>query len=642
VALNPQSILGGRRINVTATYPTGAAVDRTGMPVDPVTGLPQAPTWLNKAVAQMTANKQAEQGNAWNPGNPLDWVNAGTNNASYPAFPSSNPHYPGVKTGVTQPYNPNLNPGELSPGALRSAVIAAVQNPKPIVVTKSYPTSPKAAVTRTTAGTQTNTIVPPPNMGDPNHLPGGYPTATANPNQGGGGGGGGGTSGLFPLVDASWLLGNDKNLTAITKAIMAASNVNLKGMTKEATRAAKSAVAQNVMEIVQQQNALRGESERIAQGFSAGSAAAAALNKNLPQTLQDNYNRAAQVLGGLQSGYSNDLANTASAQAGGVTGLPEGSQMTTGYGVNVAGVGPGTLPTSMYQSTYAPMANLAAGLVGAGSWGRIQSQQLPNLLLGAGTQAAQMARASGQQEAMKLYPDILQAQAKLPGLIQQNIASGAKALQTASTAKVNALTKLAGLTTMSPTDKARIWAQVQGINERQISAYMKGQGAGSTYKPTIVEDGRGGKWAIDWRTGGVTRIPIPGKPPSATGGATVSSINSLSKRIASASRGGWSWQKTAGNPWGQWQTDPNKPPMSYNQAMDIVQSVMPGWSQAKVADWTSKQNTDWRQAYVMAQAEGQIPGVPAQKIPVTATYPTTKSGAPSTGRKPKLGKNTLA
>src|SRR5262245_20223068 len=200
----------------------------------------QQPTnWLAKAVAQAKEQQPAPTSD-----NPLDWANQSPfdpgvvkpprgNVGVYPAFPPDNPHYPGV-AGM---------PGPSIPETVRG--VAPWHPPY-------YPGGGPTATAK----------VPPPNYGDPNHLPGGAPSATATgppPRT---------TTGVtttgttipsidVPWVDTSRFTYDPKQIQWLTKQVMAAMKINYPKLTKTATKAAKAVVAQNVAELVRQQNQIR-------------------------------------------------------------------------------------------------------------------------------------------------------------------------------------------------------------------------------------------------------------------------------------------------------------------------------------------------------------------------------------------------
>lgn len=393
---------------------------------------------------------------------------------------------------------------------------------------------------------------------------------------------------LIDLNDlAKQLGGSSKGANQIADMILKASNIPYGQLSKSALKAAKASVAADVKQLMQQQAAIRAEGERIAKGYQVGAQATAQLSAGLPTVLQQNYDRAAKVLGGLAAGYANAAGQTADQQAAGILSSPStpaGSQPITSTGQDVSQYG---LP--MQHSIYGNADFNAAGMVGAGlaaANARTPQglQPLQSMIMGQGLQSAQMARGAAEGEAEKLLPDIEAAQAKRPTLYGQFLNDLVSNYQKGADLKIKALQNLQKQTGVSPVDAARLMLQAQHYNMQAVggananalrqwtamlNANTRLQTAGAGANPFMSVPPNNA--IIDKQTGQIIGVapPKPAGPPKP---ATVSQRKSVSDTLRSMAKQGGSVQMVLGQP--QFVPNPQQKPTPLGNAVAYVMQIL--------------------------------------------------------------------
>jgi|SRR5215471_2984449 len=448
---------------------------------------------------------------------------------------------------------------------------------------------------------------PPPNYGDPNHLPGGMgyqpgtgrappadPTVTRQTQ---------GNVGLpVGLIDPTTLPQFDpKALAALTKQVASVMNINTKGLSKAAAKQARAEVAQNVKELVRQQQMVEAQANRLAQDYLMGGKASAQLAQALPGILQSNYDTAARTLSGLAGGYAGDIQNIAQTQANQIAANPAtgGGAPITSSGVNVAGMVPGGPPllsesmrnalvgnTAAYVGTPGTAPGQGTGLLG-GEFGLIgQAATLPGILQGQANQSALLAQGAGTAAAAKLLPDIKAQQAKIGPLTQSYYNTLLSGAQKNAQATATNLINLAKMYNITPYQAAQLQIGAGRANAATLKA------AGATNKPerpVMVGNEKQGTFA--WYPSTGERIQVLPPAPTTAKGLSNADVRQLGNKIQNDGLAGQIFQKNPALPGGgQWIDDPNNPKITLQQEIDMVMSR---------TNWTRPQAT----AFVVTNSE---------------------------------------
>lgn len=193
--------------------------------------------------------------------------------------------------------------------------------------------------------------------------------------------------------------------------------------TAAAKLAAQQAINQAIGDYHLQQKQLMAQGQSTALNMMGAANAAGQLGAGTSGILQGNYDDTAKQLAAIAGGYTGALANTETGQAHDIQSLvgsiggsasataPNGLNLQTSPGAAAGALADmhGTIPASLFNYE---------GLNEGDAAG-----QMTKIIGGGGTQAGLLAKGAANQKANALFANITNTRQKLPGLVQQYLAS---------------------------------------------------------------------------------------------------------------------------------------------------------------------------------------------------------------------------
>lgn len=186
-------------------------------------------------------------------------------------------------------------------------------------------------------------------------------------------------------------------------------------LAQQAATLANQTIAAQVAAIQQQQQAAEQQAQEQARQITLASLAASHSLAGLGTPTYDTYKDAATTLAGLAGGYSGQLQTDAGAQAAKV----QQDLASVGSQQAASNTSP-ALGNVLYGMRGAQPASV---LLNSGAAAAAAANAAPEQVLGYGQNVAQGVIGSGLQAANALTPNILQARAQAPSLVQQYISS---------------------------------------------------------------------------------------------------------------------------------------------------------------------------------------------------------------------------